>query len=81
MFIEKIGSKAVPNLDMNAKGFLEALDNMISENETNLNNNLQRMEILEQQDNKSLSKQYRKSSEEVANNINDDWSDIGTLVQ
>ena len=81
MFIEKIGSKAVPNLDMNAKGFLVALDNMISENETNLNNNLQRMEILEQQDNKSLSKQYRKSSEEVANNINDDWSDIGTLVQ
>lgn len=65
MFIEKIGSKAVPNLDMNPQGFLKVLEEMKQENETSIKNNQRRLKLFEQQEGKPLSQDYQKSTEGV----------------
>lgn len=89
MFIEKIGSKAVPNLDMNAQGFEKVLDEMIEENRTSIKNNQARMELLESDLGTGLSDQYRESAADVmgeaeeprASNDSTDLSDMGARVR
>jgi hypothetical protein len=82
MFIEKIGSKAVPNLDMTPQAFLDVLGEMREENRNSIKNNLARAKILEQ-DNTQLSRQFEDSSSSVmgSNNQNvpsqDQWSSLG----
>lgn len=65
MFIEKIGSKAVPNLDMNPQGFLKVLEEMKYENETSIKNNLSRFDLLKSDMDSGISDQYRESTNEV----------------
>jgi hypothetical protein len=84
MFIEKIGSKAVPNLDMNPQGFLKVLDEMEEENKTSLQNNLKRLQLLESDVGSGISDQYQESSNKVMGNANppnnpapqNEWSNI-----
>jgi hypothetical protein len=68
MFIEKIGSKAVPNLDMNAEGFSQALGEMVEEKRLDLENNQRRLELFEQQEGKPLSQDYQRSTADVMGN-------------
>lgn len=65
MFIEKIGSKAVPNLDMNPQGFLKVLGEMKKENETSIKNNLSRFDLLKSDIGNGISDQYRDSTNDV----------------
>lgn len=65
MFIEKIGSKAVPNLDMNPQGFLQVLGEMKQENETSIKNNLARFDLLKSDMDNGISDQYRESTNGV----------------
>lgn len=89
MFIEKIGSKAVPNLDMNPQGFEKVLDEMIDENRTSIKNNQARLELLESDVGTGISDQYRESAADVmgepevtgASNGNTDLSDMGVRVR
>lgn len=83
MFIEKIGSKAVPNLDMNPQGFLKVLGEMKQENEMSLKNNLQRFDLLKSDMGAGLSEQYRESARDVLGDASgsDDFSDLGRLAQ
>jgi hypothetical protein len=64
MFIEKIGSKAVPNLDMNPEGFMEVLKEMVEENKTSIRNNTERVKLLERERG-GLSGQYEQSTQGV----------------
>lgn len=91
MFIEKVGSKAVPNLDMNAQGFLDNLQKMEDEEKRHLGNNLSRLEILESNEDKPLTQDYKNSTNEVmnsqqttppqANSTDDPWDQIGSRAQ
>lgn len=89
MFIEKIGSKAVPNLDMNPQGFMKVLDEMEEENRTSIKNNQARLELLESDLGTGISDQYRESTADVmgepevtgASNDNADLSDMGVRVR
>lgn len=65
MFIEKIGSKAVPNLDMNPEGFKQVLQEMKHENETSLKNNLERFKLLESDAGTGIANQYQQSTNEI----------------
>lgn len=65
MFIEKIGSKAVPNLDMNPQGFLKVLEEMKQENQTSIKNNQARFDLLKSDLDSGLSEQYRESTNGV----------------
>ena len=65
MFIEKIGSKAVPNLDMNPQGFLKVLEEMEQENKSSLQNNLKRLQLLESDVGSGISDQYKESANQV----------------
>jgi hypothetical protein len=65
MFIEKIGSKAVPNLDMNPQGFLKVLEEMKQENQTSIKNNQARFDLLKSDLDSGLSEQYRESTNSV----------------
>lgn len=65
MFIEKIGSKAVPNLDMNPQGFLDVLREMVEENKTSIRNNQERFSLLESDVGTGVSDQYKRSTANV----------------
>jgi hypothetical protein len=65
MFIEKIGSKAVPNLDMNPQGFLNVLGEMVDENQASIRNNQERFELLQSDLNSGITDQYRRSTANV----------------
>ena len=82
MFIEKIGSKAVPNLDMNPQGFLNVLGEMVEENKTSVKNNLERFELLQSDLNSGITGQYRRSTESVMDNdgsTQEEGNPFGTL--
>jgi hypothetical protein len=68
MFIEKIGSKAVPNLDMSPEGFSKVLGEMVEEKRKDLENNQRRLELFDQQEGKPLSKDYQRSTADVVGN-------------
>lgn len=65
MFIEKIGSKAVPNLDMNPQGFLNVLGEMVEENKASIRNNQERFELLQSDLNSGITDQYKRSTANV----------------
>jgi hypothetical protein len=65
MFIEKIGSKAVPNLDMNPQGFLNVLGEMVEENKTAIKNNQERFDLLQSDLKSGITDQYRESTANV----------------
>ena len=65
MFIEKIGGKAVPNLNMTAKGFSEILDEMELEYKESMMNNLERMERLESDVGTGITDQYKDTTNKV----------------
>jgi|KBSSwiStaDraftv2_1062776.scaffolds.fasta_scaffold21568_4 hypothetical protein len=84
MYVEKVGGKAVPNLDMTAQGFSEILDEMELENKESLQNNLKRLQLLESDVGSGIADQYQGSTNEVMGNNNpkpnpapqDEWSNI-----
>lgn len=83
MFIEKIGSKAVPNLDMNPQGFLKVLQEMKQENETSIKNNLARFDLLKSDMDNGLSDQYKESTNDVmalGNSNNQNQTVSGTRI-
>lgn len=65
MFIEKIGSKAVPNLDMNPQGFKDVLKEMIEENKTSIRNNQERFDLLQSDVGTGIADQYKRSTANV----------------
>lgn len=67
MFIEKLGSKAVPNLDMSPRGFAKILGEMKEEYTTSLRNNLRRMEILESDLGTGIADQYKSENTHITN--------------
>jgi len=85
MFIEKIGGKAVPNLNMTAKGFSEILDEMELEYKESMMNNLERMERLESDVGTGITDQYKDTTNKVRGGQasapsnpqpQDEWSNI-----
>ena len=82
MFIEKIGSKAVPNLDMTPAAFLEILHEMSGEKKREIDNNNKRLRLLSQ--NKELPDQFDESVEDVTGQKSqkqDEWSKIWSPSQ
>ena len=86
MFIEKIGSKAVPNLDMNPQGFEKVLDEMVAEKRTAIKNNQRRLELFASD--AGLPDQLRQSTQGVMegepqngpdDNVSDDNVSIVTI--
>lgn len=73
MFIEKIGSKAVPNLDMSPDGFMNVLQEMKEENQKSIKNNLQRFDLLKSDVDSGIADQYRDSVKDVAIPENTVW--------
>ena len=89
MFIEKIGSKAVPNLDMTPDAFLNVLHEMSDEKRREIKNNQGRLDRFTKD--KELVNQYKESTAGVMGNQPNspnasgsnefDFSDLGKLVQ
>ncbi len=76
MFIEKIGSKAVPNLDMSPQAFSEVLHEMVDEKRKDIENNQRRMKLFEQQEGKPLSQDYANSTQDVMGQSEAPWASI-----
>jgi hypothetical protein len=76
MFIEKIGSKAVPNLDMSPEAFSKVLGEMVEEKRKDLENNQRRLELFEQQEGKPLSQDYQRSTQDVMGESEAPWASL-----
>ena len=79
MFIEKIGSKAVPNLDMTPDEFLKVLSGMKEENKRTILKSKERAKIFSK--NKELNQFYDDTTSEVMGSPQNDLSDLGSLIQ